>query len=238
MLMYSARKNSANFSDEYSVWKPATSSLSASGRSNGRPVGLADHRGDVDDERGQQDQRVPDRLLRGDDLRGRHRAGVEEHRDEGQAHRDLVGDHLRRGAQGAQQRVGGARGPSGEHDAVDADRGDRQDVEHRDREVGQLQRGDHAEDRDLGTERDDRQGQERGHDGDDRGDEEHGLVGGRGHDVLLEGQLDAVHQALEHAERADPVGPDAHVHPGHDAPLAPDGEQHEDDHAEEDGRAP
>ena len=35
MLMYSARKNSANFSDEYSVWKPPTSSLSASGRSKG-----------------------------------------------------------------------------------------------------------------------------------------------------------------------------------------------------------
>src|SRR3569623_168899 len=34
-LMYSARKNIANFSDEYSVWKPATSSLSASGRSIG-----------------------------------------------------------------------------------------------------------------------------------------------------------------------------------------------------------
>src|SRR3954451_12313175 len=35
MLMYSARKNIANLIDEYSVWKPATSSLSASGRSNG-----------------------------------------------------------------------------------------------------------------------------------------------------------------------------------------------------------
>src|SRR6185295_16667793 len=35
MLMYSARKNSANFSDEYSVWKPPTSSDSASGRSKG-----------------------------------------------------------------------------------------------------------------------------------------------------------------------------------------------------------
>src|SRR5215831_2065163 len=35
MLMYSARKNSANLSDEYSVWKPPTSSDSASGRSNG-----------------------------------------------------------------------------------------------------------------------------------------------------------------------------------------------------------
>ncbi len=35
MLMYSARKNIAKLSDEYSVWKPATSSPSASGRSNG-----------------------------------------------------------------------------------------------------------------------------------------------------------------------------------------------------------
>src|ERR687893_608770 len=35
MFTYSARKNSANFNDEYSVWKPPTSSDSASGRSNG-----------------------------------------------------------------------------------------------------------------------------------------------------------------------------------------------------------
>src|SRR3954463_3935857 len=34
-LMYSARKNIANLIEEYSVWKPATSSLSASGRSKG-----------------------------------------------------------------------------------------------------------------------------------------------------------------------------------------------------------
>src|SRR3954453_7545807 len=35
MLMYSAKKNIANLIDEYSVWNPATSSLSASGRSKG-----------------------------------------------------------------------------------------------------------------------------------------------------------------------------------------------------------
>src|SRR3954453_6230061 len=35
MLTYSARKNIANLMEEYSVWNPATSSLSASGRSNG-----------------------------------------------------------------------------------------------------------------------------------------------------------------------------------------------------------
>src|SRR5271166_805355 len=35
MLTYSANMNIAKLSDEYSVWKPATSSPSASGRSNG-----------------------------------------------------------------------------------------------------------------------------------------------------------------------------------------------------------
>src|ERR1041384_4782406 len=35
MLTYSAIKNSANFKALYSVWKPATSSVSASGRSKG-----------------------------------------------------------------------------------------------------------------------------------------------------------------------------------------------------------
>src|ERR1700749_4568558 len=35
MLTYSASMNIANFSEEYSVWKPATSSPSASGKSNG-----------------------------------------------------------------------------------------------------------------------------------------------------------------------------------------------------------
>ena len=35
MLAYSAMKNAANFMLLYSVWKPATSSFSASGRSNG-----------------------------------------------------------------------------------------------------------------------------------------------------------------------------------------------------------
>src|SRR5688572_25838104 len=35
MLTYSASMNIANFSDEYSVWNPPTSSPSASGRSKG-----------------------------------------------------------------------------------------------------------------------------------------------------------------------------------------------------------
>ena len=35
MLQYSAMKKAANFIDEYSTWKPATSSFSASGKSKG-----------------------------------------------------------------------------------------------------------------------------------------------------------------------------------------------------------
>src|SRR4051794_14508553 len=36
MAAYSPKKNKANFIDEYSVWYPPTSSVSDSGRSNGR----------------------------------------------------------------------------------------------------------------------------------------------------------------------------------------------------------
>ena len=35
MFTYSDKKNSANFKDEYSVWKPPTNSPSASAKSNG-----------------------------------------------------------------------------------------------------------------------------------------------------------------------------------------------------------
>ena len=47
-----------------------------------------------------------------DDPGRRHRAGVEEHRDDRQPHRDLVADHLRGRAQPAEQRVRRARTPS------------------------------------------------------------------------------------------------------------------------------
>ena len=46
MLAYSAMKNMANLKLEYSVWKPATSSVSASGKIEGHAVGLRDGGGD------------------------------------------------------------------------------------------------------------------------------------------------------------------------------------------------
>ena len=87
-----------------------------------QPVGLTDHRDDVDEEAEERRDGVPQRCLRPDDLRGRHRAAVEEDGDEREAHGDLVGDHLRGGAQPAHERVRRARGPAGEDDAVDARR--------------------------------------------------------------------------------------------------------------------
>ena len=133
MLMYSARKNIANFIDEYSVWKPADQLALGLGQVERRPVGLADHRDHVDHERReQQDAYQPGARcqseqvhglvrLRRDDLRGGHRAGEQEDRHQRQAHRDLVGDHLRGGPQAAEQRVRRAGRPAAEHDAVDAD---------------------------------------------------------------------------------------------------------------------
>ena len=122
---------------------------------------------------GNEQDGVPVVALRRDDLRRRHRAGVEEDADERQAHRDLVGDHLGRRPQPAEQRVRRAAGPAGQHDAVDADRGHGQDVEHRDRQVGELQRASRSPKiDDLGPERDDREGQERRRRRDDRRQDE------------------------------------------------------------------
>ena len=64
-----------------------------------RAVGLADHRDHVDDERRDSSSDGTNQqssCCAATISRRRHRAGVEEHRDERQAHRDLVGDHLGR----------------------------------------------------------------------------------------------------------------------------------------------
>ncbi len=60
-------------------------------------VRFADHRRDVDEERWQQQQQEPQVGLALDDARGRHGSGVKEDANEGQAHSDLVRDHLRAG---------------------------------------------------------------------------------------------------------------------------------------------
>ena len=85
-----------------------------------------------------------------DDPDGGHRAGGHEDRHDGQAHRDLVRDHLRARAQAAQQRVRRAGGPAAEHDAVDGHRGAGEQHQHGHRHVGELQRRLVAEDATIG----------------------------------------------------------------------------------------
>ena len=200
-------------------------------------VGLADHRDDVDHERREQRDDPPEPLLRRHDLRRRHRPGDDEDRHQRQTHRELVGDHLRGRADRAEQRVRGAGRPAAEHDAVHADRRARQDVQHRHREVGQLQRGLDAEHADRRPERDDREHQERAEHRDHRRDDVDHLVGGLDGHVLLDQQLHRVGERLEQAERAVHVGAGPLLHAADDLALEPDREQHADqqEHDDRDG---
>ena len=67
------------------------------------------------------------------------RAGAKDDADQRKPERELVADHLGAGAQRAEQRILVVRGPAGERDAVDADRGDAEDDQQADIEVGDLE---------------------------------------------------------------------------------------------------
>ena len=118
--MYSPRKNIANRIPEYSVWNPATSSVSASGRSNGarfvsampamRKIRNAGHC-DQMYQLGKYSKTLArcssphtpsknttsrtDPTCAFDDVDGREAPGGERYRYEGQTQSDLVRDHLR-----------------------------------------------------------------------------------------------------------------------------------------------
>ena len=134
VFMNSARKNSAKRIELYSVWKPPTSSCSASTRSNGgrlssavpamrkitngtTPVTMRFQLGIR--------PAHPSPAWLSDDVVGGERAGQQHDRDHRQAERGLVGHHLRRRPHRAEQRVLRARRPAGEHHAVDRDRASR-----------------------------------------------------------------------------------------------------------------
>ena len=60
MFVYSAMKKSAHRKPEYSTWKPATSSDSLSGRSNGARFVSASARDEIDHESDRLDEHEPD----------------------------------------------------------------------------------------------------------------------------------------------------------------------------------
>ena len=176
------------------------------------PVGLRQRRDEEDHEHRQQPQPIPAeeaprRILRLDDGREIERADQEQHGDDDEADRDLVGDHLRRRAQRGQERIFRIRRPAGHDDAVDAERGDGEDVEHADVDVG---------DDPAGVDGNDRPGGERQRAGDQRRQEKHALVGAGGDDRLLEHELDEIGERLEQSPRAD------HVRPAPDLDGGPD----------------
>ena len=74
-----------------------------------------------------------------DDVAQVERLGAEDDADQREAERELVADHLRGGAEGAEQGELVVRRPAGERDAVDADGGDAEDDEQADVEVGDLE---------------------------------------------------------------------------------------------------
>ncbi len=74
--------------------------------------------------------------LRVDDGRQVERTDQQQHGDDHEADGDFVGDHLRRRAQRAEERILRVRRPAAHDDAVDAERRDREDVEDADVEVG------------------------------------------------------------------------------------------------------
>src|SRR6056297_3471932 len=159
-----------------------------------------DHEDQEPDELGE-DVRVPDAaptedlpgVLGDHDLLQVHRAGLDDHADHGEHHRQFVGDQLAGGAQTAEQRVLAGARPTGDEDAEHADRGDGQGIEDADLEVGEQR---------IGTERNDDDEQERRQQHHDRGDLEDALVGGIGSEVLLLHPLADLGNELQRPVRA------------------------------------
>ena len=190
VFMNSARKKSAKRIELYSVWKPPTSSCSASTRSNGGPVELGgagdqeDHeRHDAGDDHvpAREDPEEPVAGLAHHDVVGGQRPGQQHDRHHRQAERGFVGHHLRRRPHRAEQRVLRAGRPARQHHAVHGDRAAGEDEQHADRRVGELEPGVVAEDLDgallllgeLAADRDHREHEEGRDEGEERGEDEH-----------------------------------------------------------------
>ncbi len=172
-----------------------------------------------EDEQGQRRRRVPEgeplpgeAALGADDALQGECAGHEHRHEDGEAGRDLVGDHLRRRAEAAEERPLGVGGPAGEQDADHRERGDRHHVEDAGVEVGG---GDGvAEGQDHEGEREAAE-----HEVGRRAEEDR--VGLGRHEVLLEEQLHRVGNPHEEAAEAGAVRADAALDAAGHPPLPP-----------------
>ena len=204
--------------------EPAGQLLLRLGQIEGRAVGLGQPADD--------DQRKRQRLhedepgmgmaLRLDDADHAERAGDQHHAHQRERHRDFVADELSRRAQAGEQRKLAVRGVARQDDPVDADRGDADDIQQADIDIGDVERDLVAEQIDRGPERNDRVDNQRRHHRDDRRGGEHPLVGAGRRDVFLDHQLHRVGDRLQDAERSDAHRPEPRLRPGNDFAL----EQH------------
>ena len=112
--------------------------------------------------------------------------------------------------------------PPAKDDSVDANRGDRHDVEQADVDVSDVQLDVAAEQMNVRPKWNDGESNERRHHHDDRRGREHPLIGARRGDVFLEDQLDGIRDRLEHAVRSHAHRTQTHLHPRDDLAL----EQH------------
>ena len=204
------------------------------GQVEGQAVNFAGGADAVDDERGEQGERPPELSLSGDNLRGGHGTRHEEHAHEGQSHGQFIGDDLRGGTHGAVQGQGRAGRPATQNNAVQAQRGDRQNVQGGDGHVGQLQRRRDVSDRHVRTHRDDRVDAER-RESRDRGSQEvQEPLGSAGPHVLLEEELTGVGERLEQAEGTSHVRAGTRLHAAQASALDPQGQQHVSDEENDD----
>src|ERR1017187_7037871 len=127
--------------------------------------------------------------LRVDDVSQAEAAGIDEHADQRQAESNFVAHHLGRGAQAAEHGILAVRGPSRQGYSIHADRGDAQNDQQPNVDIGDLQRRVNAAQPDPRTNRNDRdRGQRRGQ-GDDRSQHVQRLIGKRRCDVFLKDKL-------------------------------------------------
>ena len=193
-----------------------------------QPVGLGEPRHQEDEEREEERQREPEAaLLVADDLGERHVPAQQQNRDDAHPHRDLVGDHLGAGAEAAQERVLVVGRPTGERDAVDPERGEREHEEEADREVTHRHRerampAHQADQRKVPVEvhrnrrgpRDHPGQAERRNERDRRRQHEDHRVGAGRERLFLDDVLDPVGGGLQEAGPSHPIGAAAVLHPG------------------------
>ncbi len=168
-------------------------------------------------------------VLRDDDLLHVQRAGLDDHADDGEHHRELVGDQLTCGPQATHQRVLVRAGPARHQDAEHRERRHRQREEDAGRVVGEDS---------VGPERDDEVDEERADEHDDRRDAEDELVGAIGAEVLLLEELADLGEELHRAVRPGFHRAEAALHEADrleqvEVDDRARGDEHRDEHAED-----